>query len=106
MMTCKYCHGKGFYTRAYSEIGSPDFPGDKGYVVPLKIDKVKCKCQKLPEPFHDEKLIKKALEKSCLNQRIQERVWKYMQEEPHMRNGVDMTDDILKMCEDFYLNEE
>jgi hypothetical protein len=28
---CELCYGKGYSTRAYNEVGSPDFAGDKGY---------------------------------------------------------------------------
>lgn len=41
---CKYCYGKGYSSRMYHEIGSPDFPGDKGWKE-LKEERVLCKCQ-------------------------------------------------------------
>ena len=40
--------------------------------------------------------IQKAADESACLQRIQTRVWDYMMEEPHKRNGVEMANDIFE----------
>lgn len=45
---CKYCHGKGWYSRAYQIHGSDDFGGE-GFTTGVKIEHRPCQCQQQPE---------------------------------------------------------
>lgn len=45
---CKYCYGKGYSSELRGAVSFPDFPGDKTYYGPQKIEKNLCKkCNKL-----------------------------------------------------------
>lgn len=45
---CKYCYGKGYFTRLYQEHGYDDFGGE-GYISAPREERVECRCQEQHE---------------------------------------------------------
>lgn len=43
---CKNCWDKGYSTEMSGLVGSPDFPGDKGFCISPYIHKNYCTCEK------------------------------------------------------------
>lgn len=109
---CKNCWDKGFSTQYSGIIGSPDFPGDKGFEIAPSVHKNYCTCDKgqkmrmketdwkPPKPnkgtyigggFIDEDMVSRAAEGGARLQKIQMIVWDYMRMPKRKRDGIKIT---------------